>query len=108
MCPSCGSHHAYMRVSQGPGLSRYVSVPLGLLCLAGMIMGGMGWLAKDPFSLHTATAIIFIEVGVASVLLFGLLLFAEIQARRSRRVDGFCGRCGDRWTEVTNRGGHAT
>ena len=104
-CPRCGSHHAYVRVSRGPGLSGYFSVPLGLLCLVGMIAGGVGWLAKGPLSLPMAVVTTLLDIGVASVLLFGLLMFAEFEARRTRRVEGFCGSCGDRWTTSLKRGG---
>jgi len=98
-CRRCGSHQAYVRVYRGHGLSRHVSVPLGLFCLVGMIVSGLGWIAKDLLALGTATATIFLEVGAASILLIGLLVFAELQAQRSRGAEGFCGGCGHLWTK---------
>jgi hypothetical protein len=87
-------------VHRGPGLSRYFSVPLGILCLVGMIVGGLGWLAAAPLRIETSLVTMLLEVGIGSTLLFGLLIFAEIQARRSREVKGFCGSCGDLWTKA--------
>jgi hypothetical protein len=71
-----------------------------------MIVGGLGWIAKDPLASQAATATMFLEVGVASILLFGLLMFAEMQARRSRGVEGFCGSCGVLWTKAPNQRSH--
>jgi len=105
-CQRCGSHYAYVRVYRGPGLSRYVSVPLGLLCLVGMIVGGLGWMAEELLALGTATATLFLEVGVASILFVGLLMFAELQARRSRGAEGFCGGCGHLWTRPPSQRVH--
>ena len=105
-CPTCGSDRAYLRVCRGPGLSRYVSIPLGLLCLVGIVVGVTGWLAKESLSLQPATATTLLEVGVASFLLLGLLMFAELEAKRTRRVNGFCGSCGDLWTRPLSRRRH--
>jgi hypothetical protein len=62
-----------------------------------MIAGACAWIAKDATMLEPARMSLLIEVGIASFLLVGLLTFAEIQARSSRGVEGFCGSCGDLW-----------
>jgi hypothetical protein len=105
-CPSCGSRHAYIRRYRGSGLSRYVVAPLGLLCIAGMLVGALAYVAQDTLMLEAARIEILADMGIASLLLLALLILAEIHARRSTTEEGFCGSCGDPWKKTSNQSGN--
>jgi hypothetical protein len=71
-----------------------------------MLAGTGTGIATETFTIETARTSTHIKGGVASLLLFGRMMLAEIDAGSSRGGAGFRGSLGDSWRRAPSQPGN--